>query len=273
MAPRPRCPGRSRLAGSRCTKASPTSTWRRSTAAALGWRDAERTMPRCAAAGSTRCAGSPASTRRRRSPAGGCARASMRGECDLVVVYDRSALRMAPLARLCRAHGVPVGARRDGGERAPARAAWSPLYWDFVLGTRTTPRLFDGLTVITTGLEALYRARGCQRTLVVPAIEAWPPQAPATAHRPPGVPAHLRGRAAAPRRARGALRGHAQPGPDRPRRDPRRDRRTTTAPSGASAFARLCASDSGLASRVRFLGAAGRRRARANGSRERTAWC
>jgi glycosyltransferase involved in cell wall biosynthesis len=47
------------------------------------------------------------------------------------------------------------------------------VYWDFVAGARATPRLFDGVSAITTGLEALYRAQGCAETLVVPSIERW----------------------------------------------------------------------------------------------------
>ena len=38
------------------------------------------------------------------------------------------------------------------------------------MGTRVSPRLFDGHTLITTGLLSLYRALGCERMLVVPAL-------------------------------------------------------------------------------------------------------
>jgi glycosyltransferase involved in cell wall biosynthesis len=97
-----------------------------------------------------------------------------RGECDLVVVYDRSAVRMTPLVGLCRRRGIPaVLDVVEVSEHLAARA--SALYWDYVVGTRVVPRLFDGLTVITAGLEDLYRVRGCPRTLVVPSLESWPP--------------------------------------------------------------------------------------------------
>jgi glycosyltransferase involved in cell wall biosynthesis len=96
-----------------------------------------------------------------------------RGECDLVIVYDRSALRMTPLVRLCRARKVvSVLDVVEVSEHLRSRA--NAMYWDFAFGTRRTPRLFDGLTVITTGLERLYRVRGCSRTLLMPSIEEWP---------------------------------------------------------------------------------------------------
>lgn len=100
-----------------------------------------------------------------------------RGSCDLVLVYDRSALRMTPLARLCRARGVPTVL--DVTEVSEhLRSRLNAIYWDFAVGTRATPRLFDGLTVITSGLESFYHSRGCARTLVLPAIEAWPEPSP-----------------------------------------------------------------------------------------------
>jgi glycosyltransferase involved in cell wall biosynthesis len=95
-------------------------------------------------------------------------------ECDLVVAYDRSALRMTPVARLCRATSVTsvldvteISEHLGGGR-------FNVIYWDSVAGTRATPRLFDGVTLITSGLESLYRKNGCSRTMVLPAIEAWP---------------------------------------------------------------------------------------------------
>jgi len=134
----------------------------------------------------------------------------------------------------------------------------SPLYWDFAAGTRSTPRLFDGLTVITTGLEAFYRARGCENALVVPPIEAW---GPAESPAPTGNAAYrlayvgaLHGRDA-PETLFAAVRilarrgvpvelavvGHYD-GTERGRR-----------------FAALCAADPLLAGRVRFLGSLGDR--------------
>jgi glycosyltransferase involved in cell wall biosynthesis len=80
---------------------------------------------------------------------------------------------MAPLARLARARGIPVVLDVvEASEHLRYRRA-SPVYWDFVAGARATPRLFDGVSAITTGLEALYRAQGCAHTLVVPAVERW----------------------------------------------------------------------------------------------------
>jgi glycosyltransferase involved in cell wall biosynthesis len=90
-----------------------------------------------------------------------------------VVVYERSFVRMAPIARVARSRGIPVVLDVvEVSEHLRHRRA-SPVYWDFVAGARATPRLFDGVSVITTGLEALYRASGCAHTLVVPPLERW----------------------------------------------------------------------------------------------------
>jgi glycosyltransferase involved in cell wall biosynthesis len=147
------------------------------TVAVSGWRDAERTVPRLRGRLGDKLrwfaglyAALPFALRRLREWIDW-------HECDLVFVYDRSALRMTPLVGLCRKRRVPcVLDVTETGEQIGSRI--SPLYWDFALGTRRTPRRFDGLTVITTGLEAFYRARGCARTLVVPAVEEWRPASP-----------------------------------------------------------------------------------------------
>jgi glycosyltransferase involved in cell wall biosynthesis len=149
-----------------------------------GWRDEDRTLPRlrnglidkvrwfAGLYGAT-----PFAWQRLR-------RRITRGECDLVVAYERSALRATPLVRLCRARGVTsVLDVTEISEHLGSRL--SPLYWDSRVGTRSTPRLFDGLTVISGGLEARYRAEGYAQVLVIPAIEAWPAvePPPPTRHR------------------------------------------------------------------------------------------
>lgn len=144
-------------------------------AAVDGWRDADRSIPRIRGGIVSKArwfaglyGAMPVALRRlaRRIDAGGC---------DLLLAYDRSAVRMSPLARLCR--GRRVVSLLDVTEVSEhlTGSRWSALYWDSRLGTRTTPRLYDGVTVITSGLERLFRAQGCQRTLVLPAMEAWPP--------------------------------------------------------------------------------------------------
>jgi len=147
------------------------------TATVSGWRDADRTVPRLRRRFDDKVRwfaglyGATLFARRR------LRERIDRRECDLVFVYDRSALRMTPLVRLCRERRVPcVLDVTETSEQLGRRM--SPLYWDFALGARRTPRLFDGLTVITTGLEAFYRAGGCARTLVVPAVEEWRPASP-----------------------------------------------------------------------------------------------
>ncbi|HSD66318.1 MAG TPA: glycosyltransferase [Vicinamibacteria bacterium] len=146
-------------------------------AAVGGWRDADRTIPRLRKRLRDKVrwfAGLYAATPRARRR---LVERIERGQCDLVFVYDRSAVRMTPLVRLCRARGVPALLDvTETSEHLGRRL--SPLYWDFAVGTRATPRLFDGLTVITTGLAALYRERGCPRTLVVPTVEEWPTAPP-----------------------------------------------------------------------------------------------
>ena len=58
------------------------------------------------------------------------------GKCDLVVAYDRSALRMAPLVAAVPRQGVPsVLDVVEVSEHLRASRA-NPIYWDFVAGTR-----------------------------------------------------------------------------------------------------------------------------------------
>jgi glycosyltransferase involved in cell wall biosynthesis len=138
-----------------------------------GWRDPQRTVPRLGRRLQDKLrwfaglyGAAPVARRRLEERIG-------RGACDLVLVSDRSALRMTPIARLCRARGIT--SILDVVEASEhLRSRLSALYWDYAVGTRRTPRLFDGLTVITTGLERLCRARGCPRTLLLPSIEEWP---------------------------------------------------------------------------------------------------
>jgi glycosyltransferase involved in cell wall biosynthesis len=147
-------------------------------AAVDGWRDQDRTVPRLRARLVDKVrwfAGMYAST-----PAA-CrlvAGRIERGECDLVVVYDRSLVRIAPLARACRARGVTVVLDVVEASEQQRRRGLNFLYWDFAAGARATPRLFDGITVISGALESLYRSLGCTNTLVMPSIEAWPPPPP-----------------------------------------------------------------------------------------------
>jgi len=175
-----------------------------------------------------------------------------RGICDLVLVYDRSALRMTPLVRLCRARRVPTVL--DVTEVSEhLRSRLNAIYWDFAVGTRATPRLFDGLTVITSGLESFYHSRGCARTLVLPAIEGWPEPSPWA---PTGNPEF-----------RLAYVGSLQPR-DAPEVLLEAMRRLAVEPTRVTLdvvghyegtergrqFARRCASDPTLTRRVRFLG-------------------
>jgi glycosyltransferase involved in cell wall biosynthesis len=143
-------------------------------AAVDGWRDADRSIPRIRGGIASKVrwfaglyGAIPVALRRlaRRIDAGGC---------DLLLAYDRSAVRMSPLARLCRARRVVSLLDVTEVSEHLTGSRWSAIYWDSRLGTRTTPRLYDGVTVITSGLERHFRAQGCQRTLVLPAMEAWP---------------------------------------------------------------------------------------------------
>ncbi len=147
-------------------------------AAVDGWRDADRSIPRLRNRFVDRVrwfaglyGAVPAACRRLRER-------MERRECDLVLAYDRSAIRMTPLARLCRNRGVTsVLDVVEVSEHLPVRHT-SALYWDSLAGTRWTPRLFDGVSVIAAGLESVYHAQGCTQTLVIPSIEDWPPALP-----------------------------------------------------------------------------------------------
>ncbi len=147
-------------------------------AAVSGWRDADRTVPHLRgrlvdkARWFAGLYGSIPGARRL------LAERVERGECDLVIVYDRSLLRIAPLARLCRSRGVTVLLDVVEASEQMRRRRLNLLYWDFVAGARATPRLFDGITVISEALQTLYRSLGCAHTLVVPSIEAWPEPPP-----------------------------------------------------------------------------------------------
>jgi glycosyltransferase involved in cell wall biosynthesis len=85
---------------------------------------------------------------------------------------------MAPLARLCGRQGttsvldVVEVSEHLGGSRLSA------IYWDSVVGTRSTPKLFDGLSVISVGLQAAYDSPAFPPTLLVPALAAWPAAPP-----------------------------------------------------------------------------------------------
>lgn len=143
-----------------------------------GWRDEEHTVPRLRSRLVDKArwfaglyAATPVACRLVRERI-------ERGECDLVVVYDRSLVRIAPLARLCRARGVTVVLDVVEASEHLRRRRLNLVYWDSVAGARATPRLFDGVTVISEALESLYRSNGCAHTLVVPSLEAWPPSAP-----------------------------------------------------------------------------------------------
>ncbi len=152
-------------------------------AAADGWRDSERSVPRVRSRFADKVrwfAGLYGATPR----AGRLLRERIaRKECDVVVAYDRSAVRMTPIARLCRRAGVTSVLDVTEVSEHLGRGPLSAIYWDSVAGTRSTPRLFDGVTLISSGLEALYRAGGCSRTMVLPAMEGWaarPPDAAPT---------------------------------------------------------------------------------------------
>ncbi|HEX6738608.1 MAG TPA: glycosyltransferase, partial [Vicinamibacteria bacterium] len=147
-------------------------------AAVDGWRDADRTVPRLRDGLGDRLrwfaglyGAVPVAWQRLR-------RRIRRQGCDLLLAYERSALRATPLVRLCRARGVTSVLDVVEVSEHLAGSRLSPIYWDSVLGTRATPRLFDGLTVISAGLESLYRDAGYARTMVLPALEEWPAAEP-----------------------------------------------------------------------------------------------
>jgi glycosyltransferase involved in cell wall biosynthesis len=145
-------------------------------AAADGWLDSDRSIPRLRRRPLDKLlwfASAFAATLPARKRLG---RRIDQGQCDLVLVYDSSAVRMTPLVRLCRARGVT--SVLDVVETPEQLCREKSIgNRDVVTGLERTATRFDGLTVITSGLEAFYRERGC-RTLVLPPLESWP-EAPA----------------------------------------------------------------------------------------------
>lgn len=97
------------------------------------------------------------------------------GQCDLFIGYGRNAALLMPLVWVCHRHNVPclLDIVEIPEQFAGIGGKLNPMYWDWVVGMRWMPKQFDGLTVITHGLEALYRQRGCRDILVVPSIEQW----------------------------------------------------------------------------------------------------
>lgn len=147
-------------------------------AAVDGWRDADRSIPRLRGGIASKVRWFAGLYGAVPVALGRLARRIDDGGCDLLLAYDRSAVRMSPLARLCRARRVVSLLDVTEVSEHLTGSRWSAVYWDSRLGTRTTPRLYDGVTVITSGLERLFRAQGCERTLILPAMEAWPPSKP-----------------------------------------------------------------------------------------------
>ena len=254
-APRPQVPGEPMAAAVASYEGVTHECVAPLSATALGWRDPERTVPHLRRRPLDRArwfagvyASTPFACRRLRE-------LIARGRCDLVFACDRSALRLLPLARVCRVLGVPsVLDVTEVSEQLTERR--SPIYWDFAVGTRASPWAFDGHTLITTALLALYRARGCERMLLMPALEAWPGQNP-----PPPT-----GRAEFRLAYVGALQPRDAPellfealrmlGPASPAVALDVIGQYDGTERGER-FRSLCAADAGLRPRVRFLGALG----------------
>ena len=179
--------------------------------------------PGCGRAWPTRSGGSAASTPPPPPPTADSLSSWSRRQCDLVFVYDRSALRMTPLARLCRAWGVTSVLDVTELERAPRVAAEPPL-----LGLR--PRHARHPSPLRRPHRHHHRPRGpLPRPGLSPdsrrardrGLAADPGPAP---HREPRVPAGLRGHTAAARRSGAPLRGLSAAQPRAGAGDPGRDR-------------------------------------------------
>ena len=204
LAPFPRTSGSSDRTGTASTRASPTSAppppWRPPTAGGT------RTTPcrACATGCPTRSAGSPASTGPPRFAWQRLRQRITRGECDLVVAYERSALRATPLVRLCRAHGVTSVLDVTEVERAPGQPAEPAL-----LGLARRHAL-DAAPLRRPHRDQR-RPGGALPRRRIPAGAGRPGprglvrRGAAAAHAPPRVPSHLRGRAPAARRAGAAV--------------------------------------------------------------------
>jgi len=95
-------------------------------------------------------------------------------ECDVLIVYDRGISRVPLLLRGLSKYPelvkiLDVVEYYQTGELFGSY----PQYLDYWLGERSIHGLFDGFTVITSTLMALYLQRGLRNVLTFPHVEQW----------------------------------------------------------------------------------------------------
>lgn len=107
------------------------------------------------------------------------------GDCDLLIVYGRSAWRLLPMVRSAHAMGIPVlldvveGHSNFGG----FLGILNPVYWDWRAGLRWLPPNVDGAIAICQPLADRLRRQGILQELIVPSIENFA-DLPAAPHQP-----------------------------------------------------------------------------------------
>lgn len=95
--------------------------------------------------------------------------------CDGLFLYGRLASQAMPLIRICHRNGIPVCLDITEHEHTQPEMGGrlNPMHWDALLASRIVPRKCDGITVITTAMESVYRSRGCDHVMVLPSLESW----------------------------------------------------------------------------------------------------
>ena len=95
------------------------------------------------------------------------------GECDLLIIYGRSAWRLMPL--VWSAHGVGTPILLDVVEGPSNFSGFlgimNPIYWDWRAGLHWLPRSVDGAMSISHALADRLRKQGVLHEMIVPSIE------------------------------------------------------------------------------------------------------
>lgn len=96
-------------------------------------------------------------------------------KCDLFIAYGRNAALLMPLVQLCHHHNIPciLDIVEILNQFSGQGGRLNPVYWDWYWGIEKMPLYFDGLTVISKGLQKKYLQKGCPNVLLLPSIEEW----------------------------------------------------------------------------------------------------
>jgi len=97
------------------------------------------------------------------------------GPDNVLFVYGRSYVRLAPLVKIAKRKGAFVALDvTEGIERFRGFGGHvNPVYWDWWLGLRLLPGQVDLVTPISQGLAERCVIAGAKRVVVLPGIESW----------------------------------------------------------------------------------------------------